>query len=277
MGSVGLFFPPISSETQNRYRRSLSSFSTDYCDFYVPSDFDSITKAVIPISRVGSDTSPYVIWKYSNYSGHAEATSTHSESVTTETYNINNAEDVVEMDISDILTGIAAGDFVGLGLNNRDTSTIIYWNGIFEYSSSLGTPLKIATIQAYRSTQIENTDGRRYGVAMTGAVTTYANLVVPLNFNTLVNAYLWFRHSGLSTGDKDIDVVSRYGGDGEAFDENTESDTITVNKTVNSASTYQYDISSVLTGISAGQSVGLAITNSTGISTSMCGGVLEYT
>lgn len=278
MGYLDIFMIPQSGVTQDRYRNQLAFTNAGYFDFYVPSDFSSITKAVIPVSRPGADSSPFLIYKYSVYSGHAEASATHTETVTTDTYTISNIEDVVEIDMSNVLTGIAAGDFVGVTINNRAANPIICWTGGFEYVSSLGTPLKIATIQGYRnSTGVDATLARRLGSQMTGAVLTYANLVVPSNFNAITNAYLWFRHQGVTTGNKSIDVVTRYGGDGEGFAENTESATITVNKTVAANSTYQYDVSSVLSGISAGQSVGFKITNNTGITTYFCGGVLEYT
>lgn len=277
MGHLGIFMKPGSGLTQNRYRQLLGFFNSTYFDFFVPSDFSSITKAVIPVSRLGADSSPFGISKYSVYSGNAESNTTHTESVTTDTYTISNIEDVVEVDISNVLTGIAANDWVGIGILNREANPIIVWNGIFEYVSSLGTPKKIATIQAYKdSIAADSGTARRNSIQMLATAVTYANLIVPSNFTTLSSAYLWFRHQGPSTGNKDIDVETRYGGNGEAFAENTESATITVNKTVASNSTYKYDISSVLTGISAGQSVGIKITNNSGISTYFGGGVLEY-
>lgn len=278
MGHLGIFMKPSSSVLQNRYRQTLGSFNTTYFDFFVPSDFSSITKAVIPVTRPGADSSPFSIRKYSVYSATGESNSTHTESVTTDTYTISNIEDVVEIDMSNVLTGIAAGDWVGLGITNGSANAISLWNGIFEYVSSEGTPRKIATIQAYKDSIAADTGtARRNTVSLVNTASTYANLIVPMNFNSLSSAYLWFRHQGTSTGNKDFFIETRYGGDGEGSAENTESATISVNKTVAGNSTYQYDISSVLTGISAGQSVGIKITNSSGITTYFGGGVLEYT
>ena len=80
--------------------------------FFVPTDFTSITDAVIVLRPIGSaGAAGYDI--NSDFGAVGESTTANSGSDTTTTYNVT-AGIIFELDISGILTGLAAGDYVGI-------------------------------------------------------------------------------------------------------------------------------------------------------------------
>jgi len=93
--------------------------TSDYAqaNFRVPHDFTSITSAVIvviPIATMaGCD-----IDIFSDYGAVTEAYTTHSESDTFLTYNLT-ANTITEIDISPILSALAADDYVGIKILNN--------------------------------------------------------------------------------------------------------------------------------------------------------------
>tara|TARA_Y100000310_G_scaffold295019_1_gene325971 strand:+ start:2936 stop:3436 length:501 start_codon:yes stop_codon:yes gene_type:complete len=80
----------------------------------VPDDFVSLTEAkIIVIPRATQGAANWDIFSY--YAANGEAYNTHSESDTSTTYNVT-LNQFFEVDISGILTSLAAGDYVGVGL-----------------------------------------------------------------------------------------------------------------------------------------------------------------
>ncbi len=84
--------------------------------FRCPDNFSSITTAVIMV--IPEDTQGAANWDItSDYGAVGEAFTTHSESDAATTYNVT-ADQIFEVDVSGILTSLAAGDYVGLGISN---------------------------------------------------------------------------------------------------------------------------------------------------------------
>lgn len=83
--------------------------------------------------------------------------------------------------------------------------------------------------------------------------------IVPHDFTEIVEAVLYVKSDTTKTT-ADIDLASEYGKEGEANDANTESDTTTTHSLVADVLSL-LDISSVLTGIEAGDLVWVGVTN----------------
>ncbi len=111
----------------------IGSNANSFHSFSIPADFTSITSAVIVgISLITNATSELDIW--SDYGAHNQAYNTHSESDTASTYALN-ADQIEEIDISGILSSLAAGDYVGIKIRDIDPGNIFYVLGIkFKYS-----------------------------------------------------------------------------------------------------------------------------------------------
>ena len=85
-----------------------------YMSFYTPDDFHSITEAkVVVIPRNSHAAANWDIW--SHYGAAGESYFAHFDNDTTTTYNVTNNQ-IFEVDISGILTSLAAGDYVGIKL-----------------------------------------------------------------------------------------------------------------------------------------------------------------
>ena len=92
--------------------RCTALFNTAYISFKVPDDLHTITEAkVVVIPRVTQAAADWDIYSY--YAAAGEAYNTHTESDTASTYNVTD-EQMFEVDISGILTSLAAGDYVGI-------------------------------------------------------------------------------------------------------------------------------------------------------------------
>jgi len=88
-----------------------------FMDFFVPADFSSITAAVVAIiPATTSGTANIDI--ASDYAASGQASGTHSESDTASTYNVVSGQ-IFEIDISGILTSLAAGDYVGIRVTDN--------------------------------------------------------------------------------------------------------------------------------------------------------------
>lgn len=101
--------------------------------FFVPNDFTSITSAVILLIPIDSHASAnYDIW--SRFAASAEDKDTNSGVDTTTTYNMT-LDILFELSISGILTGLAAGDYVGIRIQNQGGTNSAHASGIrFRYS-----------------------------------------------------------------------------------------------------------------------------------------------
>ena len=102
-------------------------------EFHVPADFTAIVDAVIilfPFQTVSTAN-----WDItSDYGAAGQAKATHSESDTASTYNVT-LNQLFELDISGILTSLAAGDYVGIKLTSGDSAHDCSVLGIrFKYS-----------------------------------------------------------------------------------------------------------------------------------------------
>lgn len=82
--------------------------------FHIPHDFNSITEAVIVVILRGSDAT--ADWDINSaYGASGEAYNTHTEGDNASVYNVTNNQ-LFEVDISGILTALAADDYVGVEL-----------------------------------------------------------------------------------------------------------------------------------------------------------------
>ncbi len=93
--------------------------STANMNFKVPHDFTSITSAeVLVIHQVNNATTDIDI--ESSYGVKGEAHNAHGESDTVTTYNFT-ANEIDSIDVSGILTGIAANNYVRLAITSNET------------------------------------------------------------------------------------------------------------------------------------------------------------
>jgi len=88
--------------------------------FYVPLDFTSLTSAVVVMIPDATETAQWDVT--TDFGGDGEAYNLNSDSITNGTESVT-ANDVEEVDIADALTGLAAGDYVGV-LFAPDTSDL---------------------------------------------------------------------------------------------------------------------------------------------------------
>ena len=132
------FFVPITHSTGSiiaygKFPVALLNASGEdaYIAFGVPHDFSSITNSeVICIGAATSATAGIDVASY--YAADGEAYNTHSESDTASTYSIT-TDQIDSLDISGILSSLAAGDYVGIEVTYGDTA--IYVLGVrFRYA-----------------------------------------------------------------------------------------------------------------------------------------------
>lgn len=102
-------------------------------NFYVPHDWASITEAVAVL--IPKDTEAAAdIDIFSDYAADGEAYNTHQESDAASTYNITTSQ-IFELDISGILSAIAADDYVGIRVLASDADSEFYLIGVrFKYA-----------------------------------------------------------------------------------------------------------------------------------------------
>ena len=101
--------------------------------FIAPSDFTAIvTATVLVIPQMSNAAANWDI--YANYAATGQAQDTHAQFDTTTTYNVTDNQ-LYEVNISSILTSLAAGDRVGFYLNLGDaTHDVNVVGAIFEYT-----------------------------------------------------------------------------------------------------------------------------------------------
>jgi hypothetical protein len=103
------------------------------------------------------------------------------------------------------------------------------------------------------------------------------SIVIPDDFNALVEASV---HAILKTDavDRTVDIDSQYGQDGDLYNANTESDSLS-GITIGNDDHMSFSVASILTGISAGDrcSIYLDMTNSWGSGGATLGFLLRYT
>lgn len=85
--------------------------------FKCPHNFTSIVSAEVIISHDVNDATADIDIA-SDYAAEGEAYDTHSESDTATTYNLT-ANQIYALDVSGILTSMAANDFVGIRITNN--------------------------------------------------------------------------------------------------------------------------------------------------------------
>ena len=109
--------------------------STDeaFIAFFVPADFTTIVNAVIIVSP--ASTQAAADWDItSDYAAAGEAFNANSESDTASTYNVTN-NILFEVDISGILSALAASDYVGVQIDSGNNAHDLDVIGIrFKYS-----------------------------------------------------------------------------------------------------------------------------------------------
>lgn len=101
--------------------------------FRVPHDYNSIvTASIVVVPKYSSVTANWDI--YSNYAQTGESYTTHTQNNTASTYNVTSGQ-VFEVDISGILTSLAAGDMVGISLKQSTAIHNVNVLGVrFKYS-----------------------------------------------------------------------------------------------------------------------------------------------
>ena len=99
-----------------------------YISFKVPHDFTTITSAeIILVATTSNATANYDV--ASDYGAIGEAYNTHSEADAATTYNVT-LNQLYALDISGILTAIAADDYVGISLTNNIVAEACYVIGL---------------------------------------------------------------------------------------------------------------------------------------------------
>ena len=111
---------------------TLTNYSA-YMSFCVPDDFHSITEAKVVV--IPRNTHASANWNiYSHYGAAGESYMQHNQGDTTTTYSVSNGV-VFEVDISGILTSLAAGDYVGIRFFKGDDWAYVDVLGImFKYT-----------------------------------------------------------------------------------------------------------------------------------------------
>lgn len=101
--------------------------------FHVPHDFTSIIEAVVAVIPLATQAAANWDIK-ANYAALGEAKNIHEETDTTSTYNVTSAQ-IFEVDISGILSNLAADDYVGVFLQQKTAGHNVAILGVrFKYS-----------------------------------------------------------------------------------------------------------------------------------------------
>lgn len=133
------FIPCTYAEVGTMAIYSATEWVGAYCDaaderghimFRVPSDFTSITTAVVLALTVGADATADISC-YSNYGAKDEASDTHSENKTDYSLDWSTSNRLREVDVSVILSALAANDYVSLALVTEGTDEGCYVIGVY--------------------------------------------------------------------------------------------------------------------------------------------------
>lgn len=104
----------------------------------------------------------------------------------------------------------------------------------------------------------------------------YWQFRVPLNFATIVEAYVWVMGNSVATGIVNVDLESKYGKNTEQMDLTTETNASFTFNIAAIDKRHKLDISSVLVGIEAGDHVGIKLSNVDAGGLRGIAGMLEY-
>lgn len=96
------------------------SGSNGYMVCKCPHDFTTLVSAEVIIIPAANDATANIDVA-SDYAADGEAYNTHSESDTASTYNLT-ANQIFGVDVSGILTSLAAGDFIGIKFTNNEVN-----------------------------------------------------------------------------------------------------------------------------------------------------------
>ena len=91
-----------------------------FVSFYIPDDFHRIVEAMVVVISRWTGTDLYLI-AYSDYGKHGEAYYTHEANAWTHEFAVV-AGNIYEDTIADILADLAAGDYVGVKVDNQDAA-----------------------------------------------------------------------------------------------------------------------------------------------------------
>lgn len=134
-GATKEFWIPVAADSNcGDFAANLvnASGGTERISFFIPHDFSSIVEIVAVIIPNTTD-SEWDLDIASDYATADEPYNTHSESETSTTYNLTNNQ-IAEIDLSPVLTSIAAGDYVGIKIENNKSGYGIMLLGIrFRY------------------------------------------------------------------------------------------------------------------------------------------------
>jgi hypothetical protein len=104
-----------------------------FAEFRVPADFNTIQSAIMVVIPTASQSSANYDLK-ANYAAVGQALNTHEETNTGTTYNVTD-EQLFSVDISGVLSSLAANDFVGIRFSEKTSGHDVDVLGIhFEYT-----------------------------------------------------------------------------------------------------------------------------------------------
>lgn len=129
-GSKHLFFGTTFNTTYNNEPvRSILTGGNFRWPFEIPDDFSSLVVAHIHVTpTAGAAGSGKDIDLYSNYSASGEDSTLHQENDTTSTYQLGSvADERGDLDVSGVLTGIAAGDRGGVLVDHQSIGGTAYY------------------------------------------------------------------------------------------------------------------------------------------------------
>jgi hypothetical protein len=107
-----------------------------YVTFRTPSDFSAITTAIIAVIPTAAQSAANWDLK-ADYAAIGQADTVHEETDTSTTYNVTDQQ-LFSVDVSGILTSLAADDYVGIRLSEKTSGHDVDVLGVyFVYKSKL--------------------------------------------------------------------------------------------------------------------------------------------
>ena len=121
----------VALAASGNYPAAILSGATQFAltSFHCPANFSAIVTSVLIV--IPTSTQASANWDIeSHYAANGEAYNTHSESDTVTTYNVT-AQQLFEVDVSGILSSLAADDYVGLKLLQSTASHTVNVIGFY--------------------------------------------------------------------------------------------------------------------------------------------------
>lgn len=278
------------------WRESLNSVGLSgdkkYYSIKIPSDFQSLDSACIYLRRLGGGTGTASIDLHSVYSKDQEAEYANTEDDVSNSISVTSTE-LIQMDITSIfqnLTSSHSSAQCGIALINQSSISFTIQTGEFVYTSSAGTKKNCVFFTSYFDTTYGASSAKRPTNDVLSTAHLNINVQIPAGMKRVTKAVLDFGKALSGSGVKTWTFELLSGGDGEAHNEN--SDTNTVDKTTTTGRTLiEVDILPLMEAIVPGSSYdsgtltlpdsfeglscGIDFTNTTGLAVYFLGGILE--